>query len=109
MTTNHDALTDRLRSRLAEVARRSTAISRDLRADHDDDWVERATELENDEVLEGLDEMANNEIVQLREALARIQQGRYGRCVDCDGTIDGARLEAEPTAARCLRCAEARH
>ncbi len=39
-------------------------------------------------------------------ALAKIDQGSYGRCDRCGAAIEPARLEAEPEAACCLSCAE---
>ncbi len=38
-------------------------------------------------------------------ALARMEQGTYGVCEKCGGSITGARLEAMPTATRCINCA----
>src|ERR1700746_1602814 len=37
-------------------------------------------------------------------ALARIDDGSYGRCVDCSGPIPEPRLEARPATARCGPC-----
>jgi len=37
-------------------------------------------------------------------ALFRIEQSRYGRCVDCGHEIPEGRLEARPDAARCVGC-----
>jgi DnaK suppressor protein len=37
-------------------------------------------------------------------ALARIDDGNYGRCVDCGGPVPEARLEARPATARCVPC-----
>ena len=45
-----------------------------------------------------------HELVELDGALRRIEHGTYGQCVDCGDQIDPARLEARPSAARCLRC-----
>lgn len=39
-------------------------------------------------------------------ALHRLSAGRYGHCRDCDASIPMARLQAEPTAVRCIRCQE---
>ena len=39
---------------------------------------------------------------EVEAALARIDAGTYGRCVDCGKQIDDARLEFRPEAARCL-------
>jgi RNA polymerase-binding transcription factor DksA len=37
-------------------------------------------------------------------ALARITDGTYGACVDCGDEIGVKRLDAYPTAKRCIRC-----
>jgi DnaK suppressor protein len=37
-------------------------------------------------------------------ALARIDDGSYGRCVDCSGPVPEPRLEARPATARCVPC-----
>ena len=39
---------------------------------------------------------------ELRAAIARLDAGTYGACVDCGQPIDAARLEFRPEAARCL-------
>lgn len=41
-------------------------------------------------------------LVQVREALARIEQGRYGKCIDCGRRIEPSRLEAVPWTPYCL-------
>lgn len=41
---------------------------------------------------------------EVADALARIQQGTYGTCVDCGGPIPDGRLQARPEAARCVKC-----
>jgi len=37
-------------------------------------------------------------------ALARIDAGSYGRCVDCAAPVPEPRLEARPATARCVPC-----
>ena len=37
-------------------------------------------------------------------ALARIEQGSYGECVDCRALVPEPRLEARPATARCVPC-----
>lgn len=39
-------------------------------------------------------------------ALKRIDKGTYGFCVECEESIDARRLQADPTALRCIKCAE---
>jgi len=41
---------------------------------------------------------------EIDSALARIDAGDYGLCVDCEEPIDLRRLEAYPAALRCARC-----
>jgi len=41
---------------------------------------------------------------RVREALARVDAGTYGRCVDCGAELPDERLEARPDAARCVNC-----
>jgi RNA polymerase-binding transcription factor DksA len=61
--------------------------------------------LQNDEVLEGLDEMTLKEAQQIRGALKRIADGHYGTCAACGRPISAPRLTAVPTAVTCVRCA----
>jgi len=41
---------------------------------------------------------------ELEAALARIDDGSYGRCASCGLEIEQARLRANPTATRCVAC-----
>lgn len=41
---------------------------------------------------------------RVREALARLDAGTYGQCVDCGRQLPDERLEARPEAARCVDC-----
>jgi DnaK suppressor protein len=38
------------------------------------------------------------------EALVRIEDGEYGKCIHCDEPVQERRLEAVPWARHCLRC-----
>lgn len=42
---------------------------------------------------------------RLAAALERLEQGNYGRCVDCDVIIPEARLKIDPASERCVSCA----
>jgi DnaK suppressor protein len=43
---------------------------------------------------------------EIRDAIRRIQSGKYGLCLGCGRQIDPKRLTALPWAVRCLRCQE---
>lgn len=47
---------------------------------------------------------ADHQLALVDEALARIDDGTYGICLDCRRPIDAERLEALRWAARCIDC-----
>jgi len=47
-----------------------------------------------------------DELQRIDVALHRLLDGRFGTCEDCDVEIPMSRLEAEPTAIRCIGCQE---
>lgn len=49
-------------------------------------------------------ERDRGELATVQSALARIEDGSIGLCVDCGAEIPFARLEARPDAARCIKC-----
>lgn len=44
------------------------------------------------------------ELADVRAALASLNDGTYGTCIDCAQPIDLQRLAAAPSAARCIVC-----
>ena len=40
------------------------------------------------------------------DALQRIEEGTYGKCIDCENDIPKGRLEVYPAAKRCVSCKE---
>ena len=55
-----------------------------------------------------LDDRQKAEIEAIDRALRRIAMGTYERCEACGKPIPMARLDALPTATRCVSCAEGR-
>ena len=49
---------------------------------------------------------ARREVIALQHALVRIEEDEYGLCGSCDGEIAEARLQHNPAAVLCIRCAE---
>jgi RNA polymerase-binding transcription factor DksA len=47
-------------------------------------------------------------LVQVEDALRKLDQGTYGACERCGEAIAPARLEAKPEARRCINCASLR-
>jgi DnaK suppressor protein len=46
--------------------------------------------------------LASQTLIQVQDALKRIEAGTYGKCTRCGRQIEAARLEAVPWAAYCL-------
>ena len=94
-----------LKKRLQDLDDRLHEIESELDEPVPADSEERATEREDDEVLEELGNAGLKEIQMIRVALDRIAKGTYGICVSCEEPISNERLEAVPHAARCHKCA----
>ena len=95
-----------LRGEIREVLERSTDethanIAERARDIEDDSFSNLIVDLNFSDIDRDADE-----IRRIDAALTRISDGSYGTCVDCDQAIPMARLEAEPTAERCIRCQE---
>lgn len=73
------------------------------RMEETDDWAvaDLETALDVAEVSRDAGELRDVE-----NALLRMNDGTYGECVDCGKSIPYARLEANPSAARCIACQE---
>ena len=70
------------------------------------DSEERATDLENQDALAGIENSQIHEMQQIEKALKRrIADGTYGVCTQCGADIDSKRLKALPDATRCISCA----
>lgn len=103
--TNSKKLQSQLEERLTFLERRVAGLEGDLRSTHSQDWEERASEISGDEVLEGLESAALDEIAQIRAALKRIRNGEYGECHACGKNIGAKRLAVLPYAVLCIECA----
>ncbi len=66
-----------------------------------------AEEDRQDDEAAGTMEVSQSRFKEVEDAIARIDAGTYGRCVDCRGWVARDRLEALPTAPRCVPCQEA--
>jgi len=92
-----------------DYSQRIAALSNDIQ--HKDeavekDFAEQATQSENDDVLNALDDEAKVMLIQIDNALRRIQEGQFGLCTGCGKAINEQRLQAVPYAALCIECAE---
>jgi RNA polymerase-binding transcription factor DksA len=104
---------DAIRADLEQVVREADAVILTLELDQEEDELEvvedpedLATETIEAERDEALLESAQARRADAVRALARLDEGTYGKCIDCGEEIAKARLEFRPEAARCLPCQE---
>ena len=95
-----------LRGEIQHTLERSTdethvRIAEQARDTEDDSFSNLIVDLNLAEIDRDADELR-----RIDTALARLSEGSYGLCEDCGQRIPEARLEAEPTALRCIRCQE---
>ncbi|EMI21464.1 transcriptional regulator, TraR/DksA family [Rhodopirellula maiorica SM1] len=102
--SDYTKLRTELETQLQELVARAEGIDNDLRQPGDDDWEERASESEGDEVLASVGDLAINEIEQIKHALHKMDEGTYGRCTRCGKQIPPERLEVVPYATTCTGC-----
>lgn len=107
---NTDAYKTQLIDLRDQLLQRVDALGKDLHRENqsiEQDFAEQASQLENDEVLNALDDEARNELMLINQALLRIENDSFGTCQSCHKPIDKARLNAIPYAQFCIACAEA--
>jgi len=92
-----------------ELSQRVDALENDIHHKNEaveKDFAEQATQAENDDVLNALDDEAKTIIIQIDNALLRIENKTFGICTDCGVEINEERLNVVPYAAFCISCAE---
>jgi len=115
MTRLSPAEISRLRSTLqARDQELRQAIHNALVRNDDKTYAEVAGRVLDSAELAVADLIADARIIEMQKevaeqadviaALARITDGTYGVCQDCEDDIGVQRLEAWPTAKRCIRC-----
>jgi DnaK suppressor protein len=76
-----------------------------MAAEHFDNSFQSRAQIRSERETEfAMNEHETAELGDIDAALERIQAGTYGQCTDCGVTIAPTRLNAYPTAKRCLDC-----
>jgi DnaK suppressor protein len=105
----YHALHERLRKQRDEIL---DMYKQDLKAgqesadDGTEDIVDRANNAYNRELMFSLSDAERTTLLQIENALLRMDEGAYGRCANCGQTINVLRLEAVPWARFCIDCQE---
>ena len=93
-----------LLQRIAE--QRGGLVSRaDMAADHFDNSFQSRAQIRTERQTEfAINEHETAELGDIEAALERLDAGTYGQCSECGVTIPPVRLNAYPTAKRCIDC-----
>ena len=104
-----EALKARLLEQRQEIV---NMYNQDVRAgqestdDPTEDIVDRANNSYNRELMFSISDSERQLLLQIEDALNRMNVGTYGRCTNCGNTIHPLRLEAVPWARFCIDCQE---
>ena len=94
-----------LRESLSNLDVKLHEIEDELDRPMPNDFEDRASEREEDEVLEGLGNAGLQKQRMIKAALGRIRDDSYGYCVQCGGEISQERLDVLPYTPKCKNCA----
>lgn len=95
-----------VRVELEQMVRESDAAIQalELQDELEPDADDLSAELAEADREEALAEAADGRREEALAAIARLDAGTYGACIDCGKPIPEVRLEFRPEAARCLEC-----
>src|SRR6185369_9063087 len=68
------------------------------------DWIDRAACESRIQMFDRLNEWYLHELREIEDALDRISEDKYGRCLACHNSIETSRLDFFPQAAFCSAC-----
>jgi DnaK suppressor protein len=106
MPLDHEAIRHRLQERRNQLVARSRGALERVDEELDTreiEEVENSSEQWDARLLTHLSHEDARALETVTAAMIRLEDGAYGVCIDCGETIDEARLDAIPEAARCAR------
>jgi DnaK suppressor protein len=105
----YEAIRERLMNQRQEIL---NLYKQDVRAgqesadDGTEDIVDRANNSYNRELMFSISDSERIMLLQIEEAIKRMDEGTYGRCANCGQNINILRLEAVPWTRFCIDCQE---
>ncbi|MEU1728029.1 TraR/DksA C4-type zinc finger protein [Nonomuraea sp. NPDC005692] len=94
----------RLEDMLVELDRSIGVLQGDPVAIREHSAADAGSDLTDADRAQAMLTVATAQRRAVTEAIRRLDEGAYGRCVDCDKPVPEGRLEARPEAARCVQC-----
>ena len=104
-----DVVRERLLAQKQEILRlyrKDLKAGQDSSAESGEDLVDRANLALNRELMFSLSGTEREALIEIDEALSRLDEGIYGVCASCEAQIGAKRLEVMPSARYCIDCQE---
>ncbi len=98
-------LQDKKNALTAELAKTKNA-EEETTEEATQDIADKAVSSYTREFLYSLTDSERNTILQIEQALARIENGTYGFCLNCGNPMNEKRLTAIPWSRHCVECQE---
>jgi DnaK suppressor protein len=95
---------ERLKTMLADLDRSIGVLQGDPVAVRDRSAADAGSDLSDTDRTQAMLTVATAQRRAVVDAVRRVDEGTYGRCVDCGSPVPEGRLEARPEAARCVQC-----
>ncbi|WP_113703854.1 TraR/DksA family transcriptional regulator [Nonomuraea lactucae] len=95
---------ERLKKMLADLDRSIGVLRGDPVSVRDRSAADAGSDLSDADRAQAMLTVATSHRRAVLDALKRLDEGTYGRCVDCGHPVPEGRLEARPEAARCVQC-----
>jgi RNA polymerase-binding transcription factor DksA len=106
-----EATTADRRAQLTAERQRVTGQLQELgvdRSSYDEGFADSGQVTAERGEVEALVGTLRDTLVEIDDALSKLEAGTYGQCESCGGQITDARLEAMPAARLCIQCASKR-
>lgn len=68
--------------------------------------ISRMDAMQSQQMAKALQRRQKEQLLRVKSALERIEEGTYGKCVRCRGPIGEGRLEMIPEVVLCVHCAD---
>jgi DnaK suppressor protein len=98
-------LVEKKNSLLSELAKTKNA-EEETTEESTQDIADKAVSSYTREFLYSLNDTERTTIQQIDQALARIEEGTYGFCLNCGNAMNEKRLTAIPWSRHCVECQE---
>jgi DnaK suppressor protein len=100
---------EKLRSKRQELTKgyeRSKSEAVETSSGGSEDFVDYAVNAYTKEFLLSLSDLDRRTLLRVDEAMARLQRGEFGVCLECGKEIGDKRLHAVPWTPYCITCQE---